>query len=187
MILIGLMGYKQSGKDTCADYLVKNYGFKKYAFAEPLKQVCKIMFQLETRQLEDMEWKEKIDLRWNMTPRQIMQKVGTDMVRNVLGENFWIQNIDMRIKKDQEEKVVVSDVRFKNEAEWIKQHHGVLVRIVDDTRHDHTDQHSSEIEQLSIQEDICILNHKNQQFFNEIENILSVLFVEERNNDLKKF
>ena len=175
MILIGLMGYKQSGKDTCADYLVRHHGFQKYAFAEPVKQVCKIMFQLETSQMED-EQKEKLDMRWNMTPRQMMQKVGTDMVRNHLGKDFWVKSMEMRVKKKNDPKVVVSDVRFQNEAEWIKQHNGVLVRIVDGTTN-HTDQHQSETEQLAIQEDIVLYNNKDHQFYNEIEKTLPFIFV----------
>lgn len=174
MILVGLIGYKQSGKDTCADYLVDHYGFKKYAFAEPVKQVCKIMFQLDPTQMED-EGKERMDLRWNMTPRQMMQTVGTDMVRNHLGDDFWVRTMDMRVKKQQPEKMVVSDVRFKNEAEWIKKNNGILVRILDGTLH--TDPHPSETEQLTIKEDIHIFNKKNPQFFQEIENILHFLFV----------
>lgn len=177
MILIGLIGYKQSGKDTCADYLVEKYGFHKYAFAEPVKQVCKIMFQLDSQQLEDSIQKEENDPRWDLTPRQMMQKVGTDMVRHYWGENFWVRCMEMRVYKDKKERIVVSDVRFQNEADWIKQNHGILVRIVDNTHSTYTDPHPSEVEQLSIQEDLVLSNRKDVSFFQEIESTLSFLLV----------
>lgn len=177
MILVGLIGYKQSGKDTCADYLVEKYGFHKYAFAEPVKQVCKIMFQLDSQQLQDATQKEENDSRWDMTPRQMMQQVGTDMVRHYWGENFWVRCMEMRVGKEKKDRVVVSDVRFQNEADWIKQNHGILVRIVDSTQSIHMDPHPSEVEQLSIQEDLLLSNKKDASFFQEIESTLSFLFV----------
>ena len=46
MVLIGLVGRKGVGKDTFADYLVKNHQFEKHAFAEPLKQICKSQIKI---------------------------------------------------------------------------------------------------------------------------------------------
>ncbi len=45
-------GLKRSGKDTCADYLVKNYGFQKYALASPMKEVAKIIFGWEDKDFQ---------------------------------------------------------------------------------------------------------------------------------------
>lgn len=176
MVLIGLIGYKRSGKDTFADYLVHTHGFQKYAFADPVKQLCKIMFLLEQKQLDDPLSKEIVDERWGLTPRQMMQKVGTDMVRCQWGSDFWVKNMELRVHRDNHPMMIVSDVRFQNEAEWIKANHGILVRIVDGHQHHH-DTHQSETEQLSIQEDICIVNEKNglPLFHQEIERTLSLL------------
>ena len=44
MECIGLLGNKGSGKDTLADYLVKEKNFVKYSFAKPIKDIAKIMF-----------------------------------------------------------------------------------------------------------------------------------------------
>ena len=40
-MIIGIVGNKNVGKDTLADYLVKEKGFIKYAFADPLKEGLK--------------------------------------------------------------------------------------------------------------------------------------------------
>lgn len=178
MVLIGLIGYKHSGKDTMADYLVQKYGFKKHAFADPVKQACRIMFQLEKEQLDDPQLKEVLDERWGMTPRQMMQKFGTDMVRCMLGDDFWVKNMDMKIQKETNNNIVISDVRFRNEAEWVRQNNGVLIRIVDG-KTQHTDTHPSETEQLSIQEDIHIINEKKgiPLFHQEADTLLQTMFV----------
>lgn len=170
MVLIGLIGYKNAGKDTLADYLVREHGFEKHAFADPVKEVCRIMFHLTPEQLTDPEAKETVDERWGTTPRKMMQKVGTDMVRAQLGDDFWLRHMDARVQR--KEKVVVSDVRFPNEAEWVRQNGGVLVRIVDGTQHN--DYHASETAQLSIHEDVRIFNHKTSidEFHREAASLL---------------
>lgn len=168
-VLIGLIGLKQSGKDTFADYLVANHHFRKLAFAEPVKKLCQTMFLLSEEQLNDPVLKEKVDPRWGLSPRQMMQKVGTDMVRQMWDDDFWVKHMDMRLRKIVD-KVVVSDVRFPNEAQWIRDKGGLLVRI-DDGREQSSDAHSSETSQSTIQEDVRIFNEKNglEDFHDKIE------------------
>lgn len=171
MVLIGLIGFKNSGKDTVADYLVRQHGFHKLAFADPVKEVCKIMFQLETEQLHDPLRKEQLDERWGMTPRSMMQKVGTDMIRTMWGEDFWVRNMNARVRHHGSDNIVISDVRFRNEAEWIQLKGGLLLRIVDGTQH--CDNHPSETEQLSIKEDLLLFNPKSglSSFHDDIESM----------------
>lgn len=173
MVLIGLMGFKQSGKDTFADYLVRHYGFEKHAFAEPVKKICQIMFLLTKEQLDDPKLKETIDGRWGLTPRQMMQKVGTDMVRQVWDEDFWVKNMDMRLR-GVEGDVIISDVRFPNEAQYVRNCGGVLVRIVS-VAEERGDTHTSETSQISIQEDVCVMNQKNglEMYYQTIEETLT--------------
>lgn len=169
MVLIGLIGLKQSGKDTFADYLVREHHFKKLAFAEPVKSICRVMFLLTEAQLNDPHQKEMVDPRWGLSPRQMMQKVGTDMVREMWDDDFWVKNMDMRHRQIVED-VVVSDVRFPNEAQWIRDRGGLLVRIADGREHS-SDTHSSETSQASIQEDVRVLNEKDglEKFHEKVE------------------
>ena len=51
MVLLGIMGKKGSGKDTVSDYLVSHYGYKKMAFADPIKQMAQIIFDLDISQI----------------------------------------------------------------------------------------------------------------------------------------
>ena len=59
-MIIGIIGKKGYGKDTLGDYLVENYNFIKYNFADPVKDISKIIFNLNYEQLYGSE-KEVID------------------------------------------------------------------------------------------------------------------------------
>jgi hypothetical protein len=80
------------------------------------------------------------------------------MVRATLGQDFWVRHMSARMRHANKDKVVISDVRFPNEADWVRDNGGVLIRIVDGTQH--TDCHPSETEQLSIKEDLSLFNTK---------------------------
>ena len=77
MEYIGLLGNKGCGKDTLADYLVKDKNFIKYSFANPIKEIAKHLFNLSDEQLNGSH-KETIDNRWNLSPRIILQRLGTE-------------------------------------------------------------------------------------------------------------
>ena len=59
-MIIAVIGKKRSGKDTLANYLVKNYNFKKYGFGDPVKEICKLMFGFSQEQI-DTDLKEEQD------------------------------------------------------------------------------------------------------------------------------
>lgn len=140
-MLIGIIGKKESGKDTVGDYLVKNFEYQKYSFALPLKKVCKELFLLEDNQLTEHKLKEQIDIRWGMSPRQMLQKVGTDLIRNNIDEDFWIKHFKFWYKTNKG-NVVVTDCRFQNEVDIIKELGGIIIKINRNTQR--SDKHISE-------------------------------------------
>ena len=85
-MIIGLSGKKRVGKDTIADHLVKRHGFIKYSFADPIKDIAKVLFSFSDEQLYGND-KEKLDERWNIIPRDFYQKFGTDYM------HIYFQNI----------------------------------------------------------------------------------------------
>lgn len=99
-ILIGLVAPKQSGKDTAANYLCTAYGFKKYNFADPLKIAIGNIFGFSYEQLHGKE-KESIDPFWEVSPRELFQKIGTELFQYHLpneieefkkfGRSFWVK------------------------------------------------------------------------------------------------
>lgn len=129
-LLIGITGRAGAGKDTFADHLCLNYGFEAMAFADPLKGAASIMFDVPVHYFYDRDLKEEIIPEWGMSPRHMAQRLGTEAVRNTFGPDFWIKRWlqgyrAMPISLD----VVVTDVRFNNEAQAIRDLGGVIVQI----------------------------------------------------------
>ena len=127
-ILIGLTGAKYSGKDTLADHLCHSHGFIKYALADPLKEVCKSLFGLRDEQLWG-DLKEENDPRYDKTPRQLLQILGTDCIRQKVRDDFWVARWQAWLDNAPHTRVVVSDVRFQNEIRAIHDNGGVVLRI----------------------------------------------------------
>ena len=132
-MIIGLIGYKGSGKDVMADYLVSHYNFEKMAFADPLKDICRILFDLSETQLTDRKLKEQKIEFWSLSPREILQKVGTDLFRKHFDTEFWVKlmenKIYQKLEKNPNLNIVCSDVRFQNEANLIQKLGGKIVYI----------------------------------------------------------
>ena len=129
-MIIGLSGYAQSGKDSTAELLCLNYGYRRTAFADPMRQALMIINpKLDSIThvsdfVEDYGW----DIaKKNPEVRRLLQLLGTDFGRKMLGDDVWIKIALSGIKT--EDKVVISDVRFPNEADAIRKLGGIVWRI----------------------------------------------------------
>ena len=83
-MLIAFLGKKSSGKDTVANFLIKNDDYIKYVFADPLKKGIQAFFNLSDDQLYDEKLKEIIDPRWGVSPRKLLQTIGTDIFQYLI-------------------------------------------------------------------------------------------------------
>jgi hypothetical protein len=129
--LIGLTGYAQVGKDTFASILVEKYGYRRIAFADTIRS-----FLYEVNPMVGCSpsgyLKELVNLvGWDKAKqepqvRRLLQDTGV-AARTLIGEDVWISAALADL--DPSEKVVVTDVRFKNEAEMIRLLGGQLWRI----------------------------------------------------------
>lgn len=138
-IIVGITGKKFNGKDTLGNHLVSKYNYVRIAFADPLKEVIKTVFNFNDEQLYG-ESKEIIDEYWKVAPRTVMQYVGTDMFRNQIGKilpdigtNIWIEVIKRKIldiwKTNPNQRIVLTDLRFPNEINLIKELNGIIIRV----------------------------------------------------------
>lgn len=139
-MIIGLVGFIGSGKDTAADYLVNFHGFRRDSFANTLKDAVSAVFGwdrvlLEGRTKEAREWREQVDAWWadrlkvpNLTPRYILQYWGTEVCRNHFHDDIWIASLENKMRKTKD-NIVISDVRFPNEVNAIHNSGGLVVRI----------------------------------------------------------
>jgi hypothetical protein len=190
--LIGILGVKNSGKDTAGSYLIDNYGFTKYAFGDPVKEICKTLFSLSDEQLEDRKLKETIDSRWGVSPRQMFQRIGTEFgqfdlfklfpeLRNkIKSRELWVKLFDEWMKKNKENKsnVVITDIRFKHEVQFIKEKGGTIIRIRRNT--DNTDNHISETELNQIPKELIDFeidnNYELVDLYSQIDSIIFIPF-----------
>ncbi len=164
--LLAFSGYKQSGKDTAANFLMEAYDFKKIAFATPLKITCAATFRFSYEQLYDDKLKEEIDPRWGFSPRQALQKVGTELFRDNLpkylpvGEGeIWKKSFEIWLKellsRNPKAKVAIVDCRYPDEAHFLRNLGFSIVRIKKEGQ-DSSDGHCSE---TSIGASFFIGNH----------------------------
>lgn len=167
--VIGIMGYKRSGKDTVADYLVNNHNFVKMSIATPLKDTCKLLFNLKDDEL-NTDKKDLPLVQWNnLTPRELLQFLGTDVMQfkiqeilPVIGRDFWIKLLLNRIESHPGYLVVIPDIRFIHEYETIIEKYGkqntLFINVLRDTCLANIDTHISENEWLQIKPDLTIYN-----------------------------
>lgn len=130
-MIIGL-GYKaRSGKDTVATHLVSNHSFVQESFAYPLKEyIGRQICGFNDKQLYGA-WKEIVSPEWGLTPRQMLQMVGTDAMRDNVHIDFWVIPMRRKLKEHlkNSRSIVISDVRMENEAALIKEMGGILIRV----------------------------------------------------------
>jgi hypothetical protein len=133
--LIGLVGYAGAGKDAAAAGLVAK-GWERVAFADPLREMALAIDPMIpchasasshlSGYVAAVGWH---NAKQHPEVRRLLQAIGTEAVRNVIGQDTWV-NLARKKICDSTRSIVVTDVRFENEAAMIRRFGGVLVRIV---------------------------------------------------------
>ena len=129
-MIIGLTGKAGSGKDTVGNLLMVD-GFAKYSFAMPIKNAINAIFGWEMDWWEDREFKETHIPNINASPRKLAQTMGTEWGRNIIHPDLWLMIGEIAVCNclRDDMNLVITDVRFDNEAEMIRLHGGVIVHI----------------------------------------------------------
>lgn len=147
--LIGINGKIGHGKDTVAE-IIKRLSYKSWEikkFAGKLKQIASLLTGIPVEKFEDQEFKKtKLNSSWsrsipfgepargfkieNMTVRELLQKLGTEAIRNNLHENAWVNALFADFWGSPEPNWLISDVRFPNEAREIIHNDGIVIRVI---------------------------------------------------------
>lgn len=137
-MIIGVVGFIGSGKGTAADVLVEKHGFVKLSFADAVKDATAAIFGWQRallegdteesrifRETKDEWWSEKTGK--HITPRYMLQIMGTEAGRDVFHKDIWVYALERKMEMYQ--NVVIADVRFPNEIEWMRSKGGFAVRV----------------------------------------------------------
>ena len=158
--LIGLHGFPRSGKDTAATALFGNFGYARIALADPIRNGLLALdpwvrpgdwseykdgdenihvkyhlwpYNQQPRRLSSLlaefTWDElKASEVWKHETRTLPQRFGTEVGRDTFWESFWLDLAARRMSTL--DRVVVTDVRFPNEAAWLRSKGGLLINVV---------------------------------------------------------
>jgi hypothetical protein len=157
--IVGFSGYKRSGKGTCAEAL-KGMRYVDVPFAGGLKAM--LTAWLEYNDVEDPslytdDWYKDHRSRYfnNKEFRYAMQTLGTEWGRNFMGKNFWIDGWKRKIKNL--DRVAVSDVRFPDEVDAIREQNGIVIKVRRPSFYN-MDEHVSEANMESLKCDYEVVN-----------------------------
>lgn len=128
-MLIGVTGAKGAGKDTFAKRLITNHGFRKLAFAQPLKDMLRVL-GLSNEEIEGSLKEMPCALLGGASPRHAMQTLGTEWGRNLVDGNIWLTAWLRNYEQLKPKHVICTDVRFDNEAEMFQKQGGIIVEII---------------------------------------------------------
>jgi dephospho-CoA kinase len=182
--IVGVCGSKYSGKDTVSNILGKLYGYENIKISEPLKNVSKILFNFTEEQVEGSK-KDVVDPVWGITPRQVLQFIGTDIMQFEIqkllkgqGRNFWVDRVVKKIESS-DHRFVISDLRFLHEYEALKTCYSdiYIIRVNRSSCRNQTDSHISEGEFTKIPANVIL---DNDGTCDELEKSIVSLF--ERDN-----
>lgn len=141
-MLIALAGLPRVGKDYFANHLINIVGsdcIVKYSFAQPIKEVCSILFgwSLESFEMDD---KELIDPTLGVSRRSMMEYIGTAIMRKdickhfplfnkIVGENIWVHRAEDFLEKNKDKDIIITDTRHLIEYNMLKAKGAIFVKI----------------------------------------------------------
>lgn len=165
--LIGLTGLAGTGKDSAAQYLCREYGFVQAAFADPLRSMVLQFLEeagIDHAYVTERHLKEAAIPGLGVSARALLQTLGTEVGR-ALHPDLWVRHLALRLGLDGQpasapvhDRIVLSDVRFKNEAAWLRARGGRLIRLYRDTAAG-VRPHASELQLLDLACDYVVSNN----------------------------
>lgn len=169
MKLVGLIGRARVGKDTVAEHLRLKHGFDQYAFAEPMKVMLEAVFGDLFR-----EGDRELPIDWlGKSPRHLLQTLGTEWGRTHIHPEVWIMLVERKVRecKNREQDLVISDVRFHDEAALILRNGGELWHIERDNA-EGVNAHVSESHQWDNYRRVIIPNNGTiEALFSQIDRL----------------
>jgi len=186
--VIGLHGEAGVGKDWIADQLVEKHGFVKLSFAAPLKEAVRALNPIVSyggrvvRLDEALAEGEAHVKAYYPEYRRLLEVFGTEVARDMFGEDVWVKQMEETIRNiwlDRDARIVISDVRFPNEAEWIRRHvGGKVVRVSGVSSGLDSDGHASRKSLADDLVDAAFVNDRDVDGFSDFLAVLELIGVD---------
>ncbi len=187
-MIIAFIGDIGSGKSTCGKIIEElvnsadSGGFEHYSFAGPLKQIAEIFGFEKSEIYGTQEQKIQVNEFWGVSGRIFLEKLGTDIFREQLSRvlptmtadySIWIKLFQKHIKTRKSSHFVVDDCRFVEEAAFIKENGGYIIRVVNNNNTKPQSSHVSAVEHKKIRPDFVIDNSRQDDNFESLRRQLS--------------
>jgi len=179
--IIGICGRKRHGKDTVGRILSAHHGFRTTAFGDQIKHIAMDLYGLTWDQcFGDGPAKEAVDPRWGWSPREILQRLGTEVARSIHPDTWVRYTLDgVRAAADGQGyrwrdeahhrfelytgpvphvRWAITDVRFPNEAALIRAAGGRVWKVVRPNLVLPVDEHPSETSVDLVEADVVLVN-----------------------------
>lgn len=140
MEILGLSGYARSGKDEAAKVLVDEFGFTRVAFADKLREMLYALNPLlgfENHDhfspifvqdaINEYAWSGYKDTEYGDEIRRLLQRLGTEAGRQTMWDDIWVDAAFSTMTRNG--KYVITDARYPNEAQAIRDAGGQIWRI----------------------------------------------------------
>lgn len=133
MRIVGIAGHARAGKDTVAQWLVRNRGALRFSFASPIKAALGRLFGIQPSVWDGPE-KECPLPHLGKSPRELAQTLGTEWGRNLVHQDVWVlaaRRVFENAFVLDDQIVAIPDVRFENEAAFVRER-GVILHLYRD-------------------------------------------------------
>lgn len=144
--LIGIGTFQRSGKDTAASFLTGDIGFERLSFADPVREALRTLDPVvgwDEEKRKVVRWAELYDACgyeeakdhpvYGKEFRRVMIFLGTNVAREQWKGTFWVDLLveKMRARREAtgQSAFVIPDMRFPNEAEWVRSVGGTTVQV----------------------------------------------------------
>lgn len=127
-LVIGIHGFARTGKDSVANFILAHRGGYLYSFADPIRA----MLMPIGVDMKDPYWqdrKEDVIPALGVSPRRMMQTLGTEWGRELINPDLWLILAKQRLL-NYGAGMIIADVRFENEATWVRKQGGRVIHVI---------------------------------------------------------
>ena len=177
--IIGIVGPIGSGKSCVGEYLVNKYNFKEYSFADSLKKSICSLYGINKHLLYGTQTDKELHIPyWDTNGRKLCQTIGT-LFRENIDQDFWIKRMHLDILNNGDDKIVITDIRYPNELEYVKNNlDGLILFINRENTNYQNYNHESEkyLEYIKNDKNVVKIDNSSSldNLYNKIDNVYNI-------------